>query len=127
MENKAGNTKIDENSGTWSELLNTNIAGKELDHIKNWKDKYTISDLKKLCLEKGYSGFILTPNTEGGTWEEYKDIDMSCQGDMEIIKNWKEKYSLEDLKKIVEEKGYSAISYSDTRFDHAALKKFDYQ
>jgi len=50
---------------------------------------------------------------------------MCGQGDVEIIKDWKSKYSIEDLKRMVEQKGYSAISVGS--FGHAALKKFSYQ
>ena len=50
---------------------------------------------------------------------------MAYQGDVEIIHNWREEHSIEDLQRIVERKGYSAISVGS--FDHAALKKFPYQ
>ena len=50
---------------------------------------------------------------------------MAYQGDVEIIHNWREEHSVEDLQRIVERKGYSAISVGS--FDHAALKKFPYQ
>ena len=49
---------------------------------------------------------------------------MAYQGD-EIIHNWREEHSIEDLQRLVERKGYSAISVGS--FDHAALKKFPYQ
>ena len=54
-----------------------------------------------------------------------EDIDMAYQGDVEIIHNWREEHSIEDLQRLVERKGYSAISVGS--FDHAALKKFPYQ
>ena len=50
---------------------------------------------------------------------------MAYQGDVEIIHNWREEHSIEDLQRLVERKGYSAISVGS--FDHAALKKFPYQ
>ena len=50
---------------------------------------------------------------------------MAYQGDVEIIHNWREEHSIEDLQRIVERKGYSAISVGS--FGHAALKKFPYQ
>ena len=50
---------------------------------------------------------------------------MAYQGDGEIIHNWREEHSIEDLQRIVERKGYSAFSVGS--FDHAALKKFPYQ
>ena len=58
-------------------------------------------------------------------WSAHEDIDMAYQGDVEIIHNWREEHSIEDLQRIVERKGYSAISVGS--FDHAALKKFPYQ
>merc|ERR550534_461039 len=63
--------------------------------------------------------------TGTGKWEEHQNIDMCGQGDVEIISNWRASHSIEDLKRIVEKKGYSAISVGC--FGHAALKKFDYQ
>ena len=58
-------------------------------------------------------------------WSVHQNIDMCGQGDVEIIWNWRSKHSIEDLKRIVEQKGYSAISVGS--FDHAALKKFPCQ
>ena len=58
-------------------------------------------------------------------WSVHQNIDMSNQGDKEIIHSWRSKHSIEDLKRIVEQKGYSAISVGC--FDFAALKKFPYQ
>ena len=58
-------------------------------------------------------------------WSVHHNIDMSNQGDKEIIHSWRAKHSIEDLKRIVEQKGYSAISVGS--FDFAALKKFPYQ
>ena len=55
----------------------------------------------------------------------YKNIDMCFQGDIEIIQDWKRHKSIDQLKKIVEEKGYSAVCVGS--FGHAALKSFDYQ
>jgi hypothetical protein len=60
-----------------------------------------------------------------GEWKEYHNIDMAYQGDVEIIGDWKRSHSVESLKRIVEEKGYSAVCVGS--FGHAALKKFDYQ
>ena len=50
---------------------------------------------------------------------------MCGQGDVDCIGDWRSKHSIDDLKKICEEKGYSAISVGS--FGHAALKSFDYQ
>ena len=58
-------------------------------------------------------------------WSVHHNIDMSNQGNKEIIHSWRAKHSIEDLKRIVEQKGYSAISVGS--FDFAALKKFPYQ
>jgi len=60
-----------------------------------------------------------------GKWLHYKNIDMCCQGDVEIIGDWKRHHTIESLKKIVEQKGYSAVCVGS--FGHAALKNFDYQ
>jgi len=58
-------------------------------------------------------------------WAEHRNMDMYGQGDVEFIKNWRKTHTIEDLRKIAEEKGYSAISVGS--FDFAAFKKFDYQ
>ena len=42
-------------------------------------------------------------------WSAHEDIDMAYQGDVEIIHNWREEHSIEDLQRIVERKGYSAL------------------
>jgi len=52
-------------------------------------------------------------------------IDMCFQGDVEIIHDWKRHTSIDKLKRVVEEKGYSAVCVGS--FGHAALKSFDYQ
>ena len=61
----------------------------------------------------------------GGTWKKYTNIDMCFQGDAEIIGDWKSQHTIASLKKIVEQKGYSAVCVGS--FGHAALKNFDYQ
>ena len=63
-----------------------------------------------------------------GTWTQYSNIDMCGQGDVEIIGNWKSHKSIDDLKRIVEQKGYSAftVSAGSPSFGHAALKKFPF-
>ena len=58
-------------------------------------------------------------------WSVHQNIDMCGQGDVEIIWNWRSKHSIEDLKRIVEQKGYSAISVCSGGF--ATLKQFSYQ
>lgn len=65
----------------------------------------------------------------GGYWMEYRNIDMCGQGDVEIVPNWTSRTSIEELKRKVEESGYSAITVSDGHpsFGHAALKQFQYQ
>ena len=54
---------------------------------------------------------------------------MTYQGNVEIIDNWRATHSIEDLQRIVEQKGYSAFTVSSGQpsFGHAALKKFPYQ
>ena len=62
-------------------------------------------------------------------WSAHQNIDMCGQGDVEIIHNWRATHSIEDLQRIVEQKGYSAFTVSSGQpsFGHAALKKFPYQ
>ena len=64
-----------------------------------------------------------------GTWEAFRDIDMSEQGDVQLIEDWKSSHSVEDLKRIVEAEGWSAftISAGQPAFGHAALKDFPYR
>merc|ERR1712183_321478 len=64
-----------------------------------------------------------------GYWTEHQNIDMYAQGDVEFIQKWKSRHSIEDLKKMVEQRGYSAISLNKQNkfFDFAAFKTFDYQ
>ena len=50
-------------------------------------------------------------------WSAHEDIDMAYQGDVEIIHNWREEHSIEDLQRIVERKGYSAISVGSFDLD----------
>ena len=65
----------------------------------------------------------------GGYWTEHKNIDMCRQGDIEIIHNWRKSHSIDDLKRIVEQKGYTCftVSSGNPSFSHAALKQFGYQ
>jgi hypothetical protein len=59
-----------------------------------------------------------------GYWTQHGNMDMFFQGDVGILDP---KPSLEECKRVVETKGYSAISIgSSHNFRHAALKKFNY-
>ena len=58
-------------------------------------------------------------------WSVHHNIDMYAKGDKERIRNWRSTHSIEDLKRIVEQKGYSAISVCSGGF--ATLKQFSYQ
>ena len=60
-----------------------------------------------------------------GRWEVHRNIDMCYQGDVEIIGEWRTHTDLAKLKRMVEEKGYSAVCVGS--FGHAALKSFEYQ
>lgn len=64
----------------------------------------------------------------GGVWTAYYNIDMCGQGDVDIIGDWQQSHSIDDLKRKCEQKGYSAfaISPDSQSFAHAALKKFSY-
>ena len=68
---------------------------------------------------------VAKTSSDEGRWEVYQNIDMTDQGDVKIIEDWRSHTSIDELKKIVEEKGYSAISVGS--FSFAALKSFDYQ
>ena len=76
---------------------------------------------------KGKAAASMAP-TGRGRWEQYRDIDMCGQGDVEILPDWKRHYSVDDLKRMVEERGYSAftVSAGHPSFGHAALKKFPF-
>jgi len=52
---------------------------------------------------------------------EYDNIETCDHGDVELIYNWQEKSSIDQLKRHVETKNYSAITVS-TSSRHAALK-----
>jgi len=86
-------------------------------HIYTPSEKATMAQKEKQFEEK-------RKNASQG-WEELVNVDMCGQGDVEILKNWKSKHSIDGLKQIVEEKGYSAFSIGG--FDFAAFKKFNYQ
>ena len=62
-----------------------------------------------------------------GEWTEHENLDMAFQGDVEQIHNWKECYTIDQLKQYAIDKGYSCFSVSDSDFNHASMKKFDYQ
>ena len=62
-----------------------------------------------------------------GEWTEHTDLDMAYQGDVEQIHDWKNYYSIDQLKQIALEKGYTCFTVSDSSFGFAAMKKFDFQ
>jgi len=94
------------------------------------KDLVCNFTLKSIIQVEYAAYFNIQKNQQPKTpsWSEYSNIDMCGQGDVEIIPDWKKKYSIEDLKRIVEQKGYSAITVSSGKpsFGHAALKKFSF-
>ena len=52
----------------------------------------------------------------------------AVQGDIQIIPDWKKSHTLDQLKAIVEDNGYSAVCVAGkNEFGHAAIKSFDYQ
>ena len=65
----------------------------------------------------------ITPRN--GTWTKYSNIDMCDQGDVQIIRGWRSKRSIAEMKRIVEQNNWSAICVGS--FGHAALKTFDFQ
>jgi len=80
--------------------------------VKLWTSSETCDNKSKIS------------GTKGGYWTAHKNIDMCGIGDVEILQGKTEK-NIEELKKICEKKGYSAISVGC--FPFAGLKKFDYQ
>lgn len=54
---------------------------------------------------------------------------MCNQGDVHCEDGWKSRFSIEDLKKIVIEKGYSAVTVSNGQpsFGFACFKSFDFK
>lgn len=68
-----------------------------------------------------------TPKTEG-YWTEHVNIDMCGQGDMELVHDWKKNFSVDKIKQMVIDKGYSCftVSNGNPSFPFAALKKFDF-
>ena len=81
-------------------------------------DENNISDENKI----GTS--VTEPITEGiyGYWSKHYNIDIENEGNISVSHYNDE--DLENLKKIVEENNYSAISISE---GHAKIKNFDYQ
>ncbi|KAK3268842.1 hypothetical protein CYMTET_22676 [Cymbomonas tetramitiformis] len=69
--------------------------------------------------------YAYQPPCPPGVWREYRNIDMCGQGDKCVMHGWRGTTSLEELKRKVEQEGWSAISVG--AFDHAALKAFDFQ
>mmetsp|Transcript_14998 Transcript_14998/g.19458 ORF Transcript_14998/g.19458 Transcript_14998/m.19458 type:complete len:319 (-) Transcript_14998:271-1227(-) len=87
------------------------------------KDEFAVA--KQRLMQK----FIGAEDNTQGFWTQHENIDMCGQGDIEIIHNWKNTHSIDDLKRIVQQKGYSGFTVSNGHpsFGHAALKKFPYQ
>jgi len=79
---------------------------------------------EKLVFSESNSKSMKKIDSKGGYWTKHQNIDMCGQGDVEIL-NGPVVQDIEKLRKICEEKGYSAISVGS--FPHAALKKFNYQ
>lgn len=66
---------------------------------------------------------------EDANWWAYRNIDMCNQGDIEIIHDWRRRHNIEELKRMVINKKYSAVTVSagEPSFGHAALKKFPFK
>merc|ERR1719316_1948309 len=65
----------------------------------------------------------------GCRWEKRWTWSFILWWRVEIVHDWRSKTSIEELKRKVEERGYSAITVSDGHpsFGHAALKQFPFQ
>lgn len=94
---------------------------------------HSLEDFDKLPPEQRLAIFntILARDQgpEGGSWHEFVDLDMPCEGDVTIIPEWKSATSLEAMKIFVEKNNWSAITVSNgtpSSFEHAALKNFDF-
>merc|ERR1712100_707396 len=104
-----------------SSVLQVSMGGVELDLKGSWLTEEVETDAVVSIRVKGWGG-------EKGTWTEHKNIDMCGQGDIQIIPDWKKSHTLDQLKAIVEENGYSAVCVAgNNEFGHAAIKSFDYQ
>ena len=105
--------------------------GETLVHQKHGeKVTATLQPNGELAWSHGYGSRIRGGSVGGASgskvkWSKHVNIDMCGQGDVEIIQNWRSTHSIDDLKKIVEAKGYSAVCVGS--FGHAALKKFSFQ
>jgi len=64
------------------------------------------------------------PPPRGGVWVFYEDLDMADQGDVDVIENWEDHYSVEELKQVVEDQGYSAFVLKEGT---AYIKNFEFQ
>ena len=65
-----------------------------------------------------------------GSWVCLQNVDMCGQGDVDGVGDWKaEGKSVEDLRRIAEERGHMAFSIdpSGRHFRHCAFKRFDFQ
>merc|ERR1711959_526980 len=104
-----------------SSVLLVSMGGFELDLKGSWLTEEVEMDAVVSIRVKGWGEVK-------GTWTEHKNIDMCNQGDVQIIHDWKKSHTLDQLKAIVEENGYSAVTVAGkNEFGHAAIKSFDYQ
>ena len=63
---------------------------------------------------------------EDEQWEAYVNLDLDQDsGEVEVILDWRNKHSLEELKQICIDKGYSAVRVGEKR-PHARFRTFDY-
>ena len=68
----------------WTEVDGLDLEGEaDVQHISNWSKSYSIDDLKKICIDKNYSGFTLGKE---GTWAAdgcwFKKVDYQLQSAM---------------------------------------------
>ena len=66
----------------------------------------------------------LVPKPESCGWVEVKGRDVDCEGDVFKIKNWVVSESLEDMKAMVIEKGWSGVTLN--KDGHAYFKHVPY-
>lgn len=65
---------------------------------------------------------------EDENWVGYRNIDMCGEGDIDIINDWEDHATIEELRQVGVEGGISAITVSDgdPGYDHAFIKAFEY-
>lgn len=137
-----------QDGANWCYVTGQDIAGEgDVKKIDDWKEHYSIADLKQMVVDNGWSGFTIGKNERGcwfkksfyhltsektrpnpsakciyiysehtlpdpapGTWEFVADKDIAGQGDVGSFRGWSQKYTLDELKRYAESKGFSGFA-----------------